>query len=751
MRRANAWIDRLTNRVVLVPTIAAHTNNETCDSGEDRASSNMAVYDLKILEEGSTCWRLGCAKRAAVLIDGAAYFAALREALLKAQRSVFIVGWDIDSRVEILGEEPKPDDDAPTKLGELLTYLVDRRPQLQIHLLLWDYSVVYALEREPLPSINLDWATPRQIKVCLDDVLPLGASHHQKIVVIDDAVAFCGGLDLTIRRWDTTEHRPEHPRRRDPDGKAYDPFHDLQMCVDGEAAIALADLVRERWLEAACEAVDKNEPAGDAWPEDLVPDFENLDIAVARTVPPLDDTSGVREVEALYLAAIDRAERMIYIENQFLTASAVSEGLARRLSESPNLEVLLVSPRDHDSWLEARSMKAGRIRFMQRLQEPEISDRVRLVHPATTADGAERAVMVHAKLMIVDDVFLRIGSSNLNKRSMGLDTECDLAVEAADDDQRRSIAGIRNRLLGEHLGVPASTVAETLEEQGSLLKAIDALSGGERTLQPILDEGDYADPVSETVAGLADPERPIEASGYVGDMFGGQPAKRVLGRIGTLTLVGLAVVALALVWRLTPLSEITDSDTLRSLLTELGASQYVPLAVLGLFIVGGLIVFPVTVLIALTAMVFEPWWALVYAAIGSLMSATITYQVGALAGRKHLRDIMGRRLNRISRALARKGILSVMAIRFVPVAPFTLINLVAGISHIRFKDYILGTILGMAPGLLVITTLGNRIAEVLTEPSAGQIALLAVVVCLWFGMSIGLQFVVSRMRSAGSA
>ena len=135
----------------------------------------------------------------------------------------------------------------------------------------------------------------------------------------------------------------------------------------------------------------------------------------------------------------------------------------------------------------------------------------------------------------------------------------------------------------------------------------------------------------------------------------------------------------------------------------------------------------------------------------SLMSASITYYLGALAGRKHLRDIIGRRLNRISRALARKGILSVMAFRFVPVAPFTLINLVAGIRHIHFRDYIFGTILGMAPGLLVITALGNRLADVLSDISAGKIALLAIVVCLWVGVSVGLQFIVSRMRSAGSA
>ena len=116
--------------------------------------------DPSIFVKGQTCWRIGRAERAAVLIDGGAYFGALRKALLKAQRSVFIVGWDIDSRVEILDENRDTSDGAPSRLGDLLAHLVERRPDLQIHLLLWDYSVIYAIEREPLPALNLGWATP---------------------------------------------------------------------------------------------------------------------------------------------------------------------------------------------------------------------------------------------------------------------------------------------------------------------------------------------------------------------------------------------------------------------------------------------------------------------------------------------------------------------------------------------------------------------------------------------------------------
>src|SRR3546814_14781470 len=108
-----------------------------------------------------------------------------------------------------------------------------------------------------MPALTLHGTTPPQIELCLDKMLPVGASHHQKVVVADDAVAFCGGLDLTIKRWDTPEHLPQHPLRRDPAGQDYQPFHDVQMMVDGEAAAALGDLARRRWKRVTRESLDR--------------------------------------------------------------------------------------------------------------------------------------------------------------------------------------------------------------------------------------------------------------------------------------------------------------------------------------------------------------------------------------------------------------------------------------------------------------------------------------------------------------
>lgn len=706
----------------------------------------MTSQPEPILKEGETCWRIAKAERAAVLVDAAAYFSALRAAILAAERSIFILGWDIDSRVRLVGEAGTADDGAPDTLRDLLIYAVEQRPDLAVHLLLWDYSVLYALEREVLPRLSLNWTTPRQIDVCLDDELPIGASHHQKVVVIDDRVAFCGGLDLAIRRWDTTAHRPHNPDRVDPAGKPYGPFHDIQMMVDGDVARGLAELARVRWHRAACRHALPIQPTGDPWPEAVRPDFTAVDIAIARTLPEMSDQDEVREVEALYRRCIAAAQRLLYIENQYLSADRIAEALVDRLKEKSDLEVLVVGPKEPAGWLEAKSMGAGRLIFARRLAEADVADRVRLLYPAVREDGEEAPVMVHAKVMVVDDTVLRVGSSNLNNRSMGLDSECDLAIEARDEAQRAAIAGLRDRLLAEHLGVAPEAVTETLEREGSLFRTVEKLTREDRFLAPIEDEAAYDDAVSTTVRDLADAERPVRPEDFVGDMYDAQGATTPRHRWLKLAATVLAVAVLAGLWNLSPLAEWADPERLEPRLEAISDSPWAPLAVTALFVLGGLVVFPVTVMIALTAMTFGPWLGFLYAALGSLLGAAISYRLGALAGRGFLRGLMGRRLNKVSLALGRRGVVSVIALRMVPVAPFTVINMVAGVSHIRFGDFLLGTALGMAPGIALMTALGDGLRKVWRSPTPENLAILAGLALLWIGVTLALQAAVSRWR-----
>jgi len=699
----------------------------------------------RLHEEGSTCWRIARANRAAVLVDGSNYFPAVRSAMMKAEKSIYIVGWDIDSRMRLDPLRDPQKDSVPDRLGEFLTWLAKRKPDIRIHVLLWDYSVLFALEREPLPKLNLDWKTPRQIEVCLDDVLPLGASHHQKIVVVDDAVAFSGGMDLTIRRWDTPEHRPQQNGRVDHAGAPYGPFHDIQMVVDGDAALALSELVRQRWAAATCMTADPVSPRGDPWPDGVKADFADVNVALSRTIPGNGDFKQVNEVEELFRSAVLSAERYIYIENQYVALDEMADALSRRLKQKSHLHCIIISPKDPGGWIEARTMIAGRARFMKRLRDAGVADRVFLRYPVTSEAGSESAVMVHAKTMIVDDRFLRVGSANLNHRSMGLDSECDLSIEASNDEERSRIVSVRNRLLGEHLGLRPAEIAGIMDASDFSWAGLLSMSRSGQELKTIDEDDQYDNELSRALAGIADPERPIESAGFVGDMFQAQPARPRIRRVAKLMAAAAVLLGLVALWQFTPLADLTDPATLKPWFDSLAASRWVYFIVPALYVVGGLVVFPITVLIALTGMAFGPWMGFLLAAGSSFVSAAVSFAVGAFIGRGFLRSIMGRRLRRISQAMGRKGVFSVLAMRLVPIAPFTIINIAAGASHIGFRDYLVGTVLGMTPGILVMTALGDTLRRMWENPGAGNLALFALIVICWIGISVLAQVLMSRL------
>ncbi len=697
-----------------------------------------------ILQPDRNVWRVAKASRAAVLVDGAAYFDALRQAMRKAQRSILIAGWDIHSQTRLVGRSGEAGDGYPAELAAFLAALVNERPELDVCILLWDFSVLYAAERDLFPTMALAWNTPSRVRFCLDDCVPLGSSQHQKLVVIDDKVAFSGGLDITIRRWDTSKHRLDEPHRVDPDGKPYRPFHDVQMVVDGEAARALGELLRGRWSCAACEDLPRPQVDTDPWPDPVEPHFTDVEIGIARTQPVYEQQEQVEEVAQLFLDSIDAAERSIYIENQFLTAPAIAERLAKRLRERPELEVLIVAPDSHDSWLEAQSMRAGRMRFTKTLQEAG-GERVFLAYPKVADGERASAVMVHAKVMVVDDRILRVGSANLNNRSMGTDTECDLVIVGESEDQRGRIVHLRNGLLGHHCGATAKDVEAALAENGgSPVKAARSLAREGHSLEPIVDEPLSGPDLVGLIQGVADPEKPIGAEQFVGTIFGRRVSSRHVATIAKVVGAGLLIVALALAWQFMPLA---NPQVVKSLFSDIAGNPLAPVVVVGAFVLAGLVLFPVTVLIAATAAAFGPWFGFAYAAAGALASALATYALGAAIGKKTLRDILGPRLNRIRRQAAKRGVITIAALRMVPVAPFTVVNLVAGASSIPVFAYTAGTLLGMLPGLIMISAVGHQFARILTNPSPADFAWLALAVAGWIALSIAVQALVARYWS----
>ncbi|MEF8793281.1 VTT domain-containing protein [Thiohalorhabdus sp.] len=683
------------------------------------------MADTPLLRPGDTCWRLARADRVALLVDGSRYYPAVGRALSRAERAVWILAWDLDRRMRLFRDGPRPEN-LPEQLGPFLDGLCRRRRGLHVHVLLWDYAMIYALEREPFPVLNLGWRSHPRVHFRMDNQHPVGASHHQKVVVVDDAVAFAGGFDLSKWRWDGPEHAPGDPRRRGPDGHAYQPFHDAAMAVDGEAAAALGELARQRWAAGGAGPADPPlAPSADPWPTELVPDLRDVEVGIARTRPAYGEWQEVREVARLYLAAIAAARHWLYLENQYLTSNAVGSALAERLAEDHGPEVVIVLPLRKDGWLEANTMDVLRSRLLRRLRAADRYGRLRVCYPYVPGLG-DSWVSVHAKVLIMDDELLRVGSANTSNRSMGLDTECDLAVEARGRERiRKGVAAFRNGLLAEHLGKETEDVTAALQRQGSLVAAVDALSSSSgRSVLPL--DGTVSSQVDRLVPGSAviDPEGPVDPEVMLRDQVPREA--RIAGRRWTLRFAGLVAMLalLAAGWQWTPLDPWLEAEELARWIQGVRGSPWSFPVVAALFVVATLLAVPVTVLIVATSLTFGPGQGFAYAYGATLIALSAAYVAGALLGRRAVRNLAGTRLNRVSQWLARRGLPAIAVVRIVPVAPFTIINLVAGAVRLPFRVFFTGSALGLIPGTLAIAVFADSLLAVVLRPDWENLAIL---------------------------
>jgi len=296
--------------------------------------------------------------------------------------------------------------------------------------------------------------------------------------------------------------------------------------LEGPVAASLGEMCRERWRRSGGEIEIPTKQAGGHWPEEIEPDFIDVEVGIARTIPEMPDQNSAHEIEALYVDLIARAQRWIYAESQYFASRKVAEAIAKRLEEADGPEIVIVHPTTAEGWLEPIAMDSARARLVEALKERDVHGRLKLYHPYT-AGG--QPVYVHAKVTVVDDAILRVGSSNFNNRSLRLDTECDVVIEADPKTDRitsRVIGGIRNSLLAEHLDTDCATVERLLEETGSLIATIEHLRSPGRSLYPY--EVPEIDVVRTWLADnkILDPEGPDE-------MFEGiSKRKDLLHRIG---------------------------------------------------------------------------------------------------------------------------------------------------------------------------------------------------------------------------
>jgi phosphatidylserine/phosphatidylglycerophosphate/cardiolipin synthase-like enzyme len=418
-------------------------------------------------------WTEATATSTGLLVDARTYYRELYAAAQNARRYILLSGWQFDSQVALL----RGDDAAraraegrPVALLEVLKDLCVRKPELEILILAWDFHGIFAIEREWLQKVIFHWRTNPRLRFQFDsNHVPKGC-HHQKFVVVDGELSFLGGLDVCDHRWDDRSHLAENPMRFSR-GAAHQPFHDIQAYIAGrEPAAKLTELFACRWSNAGGDTFEvpapPAEPGFESYaPEGALPLATNR-IALSRTDPHGAPTNkeGCCEIHALVCGAIAAAEELIYIETQYLSSRHVKDALVERMRAAgrSKLDIVIVLNKRGENIKEQVAVGLAQAKVLGELRDVarETGHALGLFFtvpaggPPAKEGEDEVATYIHAKLLVVDDRLLSIGSANLTNRSFGVDTELNLTVEddAASGALSASIRRARRSLLAEHLG-----------------------------------------------------------------------------------------------------------------------------------------------------------------------------------------------------------------------------------------------------------------------------------------------------------
>lgn len=701
-----------------------------------------------LFQPGQNCSYAVKADHMAVIVDCGNYYRNLRESIIKAKHSIFITGWDIDSRIELTRGTDSLYPSAPNNLYDLLIWKAKANPDLRIYLNKWNYAFFMAATREPWAVWK--WLTTLlpNIFYCRDDHVPVGACHHQKIVVIDDETAYCGGMDVAIGRWDMRDHTAENPHRSDPGGlfrligrKKYTPFHDIQSVVSGEAARSLAEISRERWRLAAGYDPVPIRPAShgndipQSWPDTDKPDFEDIHCGIARTIPAFANLSEAYEIEQIYLDQIARAEYFIYMENQYFTRKSIAKALNKRLHEKPDLRVLLVSSHNPQGVVEKKTMWVGRLKFKDILMKGSMEDRACMAYPASISEKGFVPVRIHSKFMVVDDTFLHIGSANINNRSMKMDTECDMVFRGTTDAHRKKISAVRNDLIREHNGFEAELIEARIQAHVNPREFLERLSYSTQHFVEIDDmeffDAHPEDNVIDIMAGDPEaeliPELPIP-------LPTGRAAKYFQrGKVKTILFFMAAVLLLGIAWRSGLLSAYASQEELIATFSDLRNMQWVTPAAIAVYTLAICLFMPITVLTGVMAIVFGPWHGLAISAGGAACSLAIGFLAGRLTGRSVLKLFAGTTVERIKSHAESSGVASITMIRMLPLAPFMIVNIAFGMLRAPFAAYMAGSLLGLLPGTVAAIFIGQSIGEFWTNPGTMHTGLIVVSVIVWAG------------------
>ncbi|MDQ8195220.1 VTT domain-containing protein [Coraliomargarita sp. SDUM461004] len=715
-------------------------------SNNNRPSTTLG-HGFITLRENENYWKKADSNQGAFIVDGESYFRAFREAVMQAERYVCLLAWDFKGEIELLREQD-PDDNLPTTLVDFLYELLDQKPELEIYILLWDYSMVYITEREWLPFSRFRQDPHPRLHLETDSEINVGASHHQKIVVVDGSFAFCGGLDLSTWRWDTQEHLPEDTRRVTPKGEHYQPYHDIHTAVTGPAAQALDELCRERWKRATKEDAPWCAPRSpnQIWPESLQSNFNNAKAAFALTYSEYKDYPAVVQIEQLHLDMIAAAERYIYLENQYLSSHAITDALIKRLREENGPEIIIVLTQDTGGWLEEGTLGLLRCRLLEKMVSADHHKRFGAYYPHVSDDaGNESQVYVHAKAMICDDRAVMVGSANLSNRSMKVDSEIMMALGL--DAAAEAAPELLRRLLSIHLGKSKGEVDQHLQTSNSINQTIrDLRKNSQHQLRDL--EVGCSGPIRRKLADtqLLDPDDPIDL-GYwlrkaVSQNKGSQSPHnwtRYAKIASAITIVFLIGLGLKEAW-----GSVIDKESVEMFFESLNQSPWMLPLLFGVFFLAGMTGISINLLLVSGTLVINPWAAFGCGFLGSLLSAVAAFYLGKAGGQPILEKFFQDRLDHLSQKIQDRGILSVALLRLVPIAPFVVVNLIAGMSKMKLGTFVAGSCLGMLPGMLAVVFVTHQAKSAYEDPSWQTWLYLGLGILALLALSIGVKKFVSK-------
>jgi phosphatidylserine/phosphatidylglycerophosphate/cardiolipin synthase-like enzyme len=480
----------------------------------------------KILVPGRNCQGIFGVHKTGILVDGRNYFRAFYHAARRAQRYILMTGWQFERSVRLLRGSDEKEAGAGVRMTDFLNGLCERNQNLRVFILMWDFSALVSFDKEWFNKFILDVTTNERIHFRFDGRHALYASHHQKLVVIDGAIAFVGGLDFAANSWDDRRHWADNAERFLA-GDQYDPYHDVQSFTTGPLAWELTKLFQKRWLHAGGGELSL-EPPSDPRPDmhirRLIPiQAQQAAISVTRAQTLLPVVEPVKHIRRLYIDAIDAAEKLIYMESQYFSSQAVYEALKTRLIDQnrPCPQIVLILPKRLHTLIEDISLSVIQAKMLRSLTEIAVRCRrmfgVYYTAAALRAGNPEKATYIHSKVLLVDDRFLSVGSANITNRSMGMDTELNLSWEAAgpgQEDLVRSIRRLRGNLLAEHTGLRKLSQRKALSAVDGLVEFLNRNADRvgcrlrRHTMESFLEDVSWIkDLMPEDLS--IDPERPI--------------------------------------------------------------------------------------------------------------------------------------------------------------------------------------------------------------------------------------------------